>query len=124
MNQRNTAFSLFAAGAAAGLTMTYLTRRSRARLRKPIVQAVTMVTPRESAERFLESRDQMLVALGSKRRLGMIDYLEVRDAPGGRGVEVHLGMRGIGKYQIKEVLRRMKALLEAGEIPTGRRYVA
>jgi hypothetical protein len=31
-------------------------------------------------------------------------------------------MRGLGKYQVKDVLRRVKALLEAGEIPTGRRY--
>jgi hypothetical protein len=124
MNQRNTKFSLFAAGAAAGLTLTYMTRRARARLRKPIVQAMTMVTPRESAERFLESRDTMLIALGSKRRLNMIERLEVRDAPGDRGVEVHLGMRGLGKYETKEILRRMKALLEAGEIPTGRRFAA
>lgn len=124
MNQRNTAFSLFAAGAAAGLTLTYMTRRARAPLRKPITQAMTMVAPRESVERFIESRDRMLIALGSKRRFGQILRLEVRDAPGNRGTEVHLGMRGLGKYQIKEVLRRMKALLEAGEIPTGRRYAA
>ena len=122
MNQRNTRFSLFAVGAAAGLTLTYMTRRARARLRKPIVQAMTIVSPRESIERFIESRDRMLIVLGSKRRFSLIDRLEVCDAPGNRGVEVHMGMRGVGKYEIKEVLRRMKALLEAGEIPTGRRY--
>lgn len=122
MNQRNTAFSLFAAGAAAGLTLTYMTRSARARLRKPITQGVTMAVPRQTVERFIESRDRMLIALGSKRRLNQIDRLEVRDAPGGRGTEVHLAMRGIGKYEIKDVLRRAKALLEAGEIPTGRRY--
>jgi hypothetical protein len=48
--------------------------------------------------------------------------MEVRDAPGGRGTEIYLTMRGLGKYAIKDVLRRAKALLEAGEIPTGRRY--
>lgn len=85
---------------------------------------MTIVTPRETVERFIESRDRMLIVLGSKRRFGMIDSLEVRDAPGRRGTEVHLGMRGLGEYDIKEVLRRMKALLEAGEIPTGRRYAA
>lgn len=124
MNQRNTAFSLFAAGAAAGLTLTYMTRSTRARLRKPIAQALTMVVPRESVERFIESRDRMLIALGSKRRFNQIDRLEVHDAPGNRGTEIHLAMRGIGKYEIKEVLRRVKALLEAGEIPTGRRYAS
>lgn len=124
MNQRNTAFSLFAAGAAAGLTLTYMTRSARARLRKPITQAVTMAVPRQTVERFIESRDRMLIALGSKRRLNQIDRLEIRDAPGGRGTEVHLAMRGIGKYEIKDVLRRAKALLEAGEIPTGRRFAA
>lgn len=124
MNQRNTKVSLFAAGAAAGLTLTYITRSARARLRKPIVQAMTMVTPRESAERFIESRDRMLIALGSKKRFGLIERLELHDAPGSRGTEVYLAMRGLGKYEIKDVLRRMKALLEAGEIPTGRRYAA
>lgn len=121
MNQRNTALSLFAAGAAAGLTLTYVTRSARARMRKPIVQAMTITTRRERVEGFIESRERMLAVLGDKRRLGMIDHLELRDAPGGRGTEVHLAMRGLGKYDIKEVLRRAKALLEAGEIPTGRR---
>lgn len=124
MNQRNTAFSLFAAGAAAGLSLTYMTRSARARLRKPIAQAMTMVVPRESVERFIESRDSMLIVLGSKRRFNQIERLEVHDAPGSRGTEIHLAMRGVGKYEIKEVLRRVKALLEAGEIPTGRRYAS
>lgn len=124
MNRRNTAFSLFAAGAAAGLTLTYVTRSARARMRKPIAQAMTIATTRDRVESFVESRDQMLVALGHKRRLAMIDRLELHDAPDGRGTEMHLAMRGIGKYEIKDVLRRVKALLEAGEIPTGRRYAA
>jgi hypothetical protein len=121
MNQRNSAFSLFAVGAAAGLTLTYLSRRTRARLRKPIAQAMTVAAPRERVEEFIEMRDRMLIALGSKRRLGLIERLELHDAPAGRGTEIHLAMRGIGKYEVKEVLRRAKALLEAGEIPTGRR---
>jgi hypothetical protein len=54
--------------------------------------------------------------------LGAIERMEVRDAPGGRGTEMYLTMRGLGKYTIKDVLRRAKALLETGEIPTGRRY--
>jgi hypothetical protein len=124
MNQRNTALSLFAAGAAAGLTLTYVTRNARARMRKPIVQAMTVAVPRERVEGFIESRERMLAVLGDKRRLSMIEHLELRDAPGGRGTEMHLAMRGIGKYDIKDVLRRAKALLEAGEMPTGRRYAS
>ncbi len=124
MNQRNTALSLFAAGAAAGLTLTYVTRNARARMRHPIAQALTVAVQRDRVEEFVESRERLLAALGSKRRLGMIDRLEVRDAPGGRGTEMHLSMRGLGKYDIKDVLRRAKALLEAGEIPTGRRYAS
>jgi hypothetical protein len=124
MNQRNTAVSLFAAGAAAGLTLTYLTRNARARMRKPISQGMTIAVPREHVEAFIESREHMLAVLGSKRRLGLIDRVEVREAPGERGTEIHLAVRGLGKYEIKEILRRVKALLETGEIPTGRRYAA
>lgn len=85
---------------------------------------MTIAVSRDRVESFVESREQMLVALGSKRRVGMIDRLELRDAPAGRGTEMHLAMRGLGKYEIKDVLRRAKALLEAGEIPTGRRCAA
>jgi hypothetical protein len=124
MNQRTSAFSLLAAGAAAGLSITYAARSARARLRKRIAQSQTIAVPRERVEAFIESRDRMLLALGYKRMLVSIDRLEVREAPAGRGTEVHLSMRGAGKYQVKEVLRRLKALLEAGEIPSGRRYAA
>lgn len=85
---------------------------------------MTIAAPREHVEAFVESRERMLVALGSKRRLGLIERLQVGDAPGGRGTEMHLAMRGMAKYDIKDVLRRAKALLEAGEIPTGRRYAS
>jgi hypothetical protein len=122
MNQRNTSVSLFVIGAAAGLTLTYLGRKARARLRKPITQAMTALVPRDRVEAFVESRERMLEVLESKRKLGLIERLEIRDAPAGRGTELYLTMRGLGKYGVKEVLRRVKVLLEAGEIPTGRRY--
>jgi hypothetical protein len=121
MNQRNTAF-LFAAGTAAGLILTYLGRTLRARTQRRTAQAMTIAAPREQVEAFVESRERILGALGSKRRMGLIERLQVCEAPGGRGTEVRLSMRGLGKYQVKDVLRRVKALLEAGEIPTGRRY--
>jgi len=41
-------------------------------------------------------------------------------APGNRGTELHVAMHG-DKYQIKEIVRRMKMLLETGEIATGAR---
>lgn len=85
---------------------------------------MTVTLPRERIEMFVESRDQMLEALGSKRRFGLIERLELRDAPEGRGTELHLTMRGLSKYEIKDVLRRAKALLETGEIPTGKRCTA
>ena len=122
MNQRNTSVSLFVVGAAAGLAATYLGRSARAHLRKPVTQAATVLVPRDRAEAFVESRERMVEALDSKRKLGLIDRLEIRDAPAGRGTEMYLTMRGVGKYGVKEVLRRVKALLEAGEISTGSRY--
>ncbi len=122
MNERNTSVTLLAAGAVAGLTLTYLARNARARLRRPITQAATVLAPRSRVEQFVESRDRMIQALESKRKLANIDNLEICDAPAGRGTEIYLTMRGIGKYDVKEVLRRAKALLETGEIATGRRY--
>jgi hypothetical protein len=123
MNKRNsTAVSLFAAGAAAGLALTYVTRNARARMRRPVRQAMTVLVPRDRVEEFIESRDRIIEALGSKRMLGAIERMEICEAPGGRGTEMYLTMRGLGKYAVKDVLRRAKALLETGEIPTGRRY--
>jgi hypothetical protein len=122
MNERNTSVTLLAAGAAAGLTLTYLARSARARMRKPLTQAATIMVPRERVEELAESRDRMADILGGKRKFGMIERMEVCDAPSDRGTEVYLTMRGLGKYAIKDVLRRAKSLLETGEIATGRRY--
>lgn len=123
MDERNNnaAITLFAAGAAAGLTLTYVLRARRARMRTPITQSVTVMASREAVESFIESRERMLEALESKRRFDNISRLELRDAPGERGTELYLSMRGVGKYGVKEVLRKAKALIESGEIPTGRR---
>lgn len=124
MNERTNkpAITLLAAGAAAGLTLTYLTRATRARMRKPITQSMTVVAPRERVEEFVEARERMLAALQQKKYFDNVERLELRDAPGGRGTEMYLTMRGLGKYTVKDILRRAKALIETGEIPTGRRY--
>ena len=123
MEERNNspALGLFAAGTVAGLTLTYLARAARARLRKPITQTVTVRVERARVEEFVEAQERMLAALQSRRLLNNISRLEVRDAPADRGTEIHLTMRGVGKYAIKDILRRAKALLETGETPTGRR---
>jgi len=39
-------------------------------------------------------------------------------APGNRGTELHVAMHG-EKYSVKDIVRRMKMLLEAGETATG-----
>lgn len=122
MDKRSTAVSLLAAGAAAGLTLTYVARNARARMRKPVTQAMTVLAPRDRVVAFVESRDRIIEALGSKRMLGTIQGLELCDAPDGRGTEMYVTMRGVGKYGVKDALRRIKALIETGEIPTGRRY--
>ncbi|HET7815839.1 MAG TPA: hypothetical protein VFL13_15865 [Candidatus Baltobacteraceae bacterium] len=124
MSDRRKAAALIAAGAAAGATLTFLTRRTRARLRKPVTQVLTIAAGRDRVEQFLESREQMNQALGDRDLFGKIDRLELRSAPGGRGTEMYLTMRGIGKYATKDILRRVKSCIEAGEIPTGKRYAA
>ncbi len=91
-------------------------------MRKPIMQAATVVAPRGRVESFIESRERMLDALQSKNLYANIERLELRDAPSDRGTEICLTMRGVGKYAVKDILRRAKALIECGEIPTGRRY--
>jgi len=55
---------------------------------------------------------------GSSERGG---HLELIPAPGDRGTELHVTMRQ-EKYTVKDVVRRIKAYLETGEVPTGKRY--
>ena len=42
-------------------------------------------------------------------------------APGGRGVEVHASSASLDQKAMKAALRNCRALLEAGEAPTGER---
>ncbi len=118
----NKAASFSAVGVAAGIVLTYVARSARARMRKPLKQSLTALVSRERALSFIKSQECMIEALGSKRMLAAVQDLELSDAPEGRGTEISLTMRGAGKYEIKDVLRRAKALLEAGEVPTGERY--
>lgn len=42
-------------------------------------------------------------------------------APGGRGIEMRAVTRNLTKERLKQLLRDLKAEIEAGEIPTGER---
>ena len=122
MNERKKAAVSLLAAATIGLALTYVARTARARLRKPVAQAMTVFAPRERVEQFIETRERMLEVLPSRGHFGNIDYVEVRDAPAERGTEIVLSMLGLGKYEVRDILRRAKWILEAGEIPTGRRH--
>ncbi len=112
---------LFAATALTAATVTLLFRLARRRSLQPVRQTMTVSVDRPQVDEFIASRDNLLRAAGSMDALEAIDRLELRDAPAGRGTELELEMRGYGKYAAKEVLRRAKALIETGEIPTGGR---
>jgi hypothetical protein len=47
--------------------------------------------------------------------------ISTKPAPGGRGTELHASSHEKSKSDLKHGLARMRALLEAGEIPTGAR---
>ena len=121
MNDRRTMVLLFAATAVTAATVTVFLRILRSRSLQPVRQIMTVSAPRPVVDRFVSERENLLQAAGSARALEAIERFQLRDAPGGRGTEFELYMRGRGKYAVKEVLRRAKALIEAGEIPTGDR---
>jgi ribosomal protein S9 len=47
--------------------------------------------------------------------------VSVKPAPGGRGTELHATTHALSKADLKQALAEERALLEAGEIPTGAR---
>lgn len=42
-------------------------------------------------------------------------------APANRGIEIHVSSARLGKAELKDALRKYRALSEAGETPTGAR---
>lgn len=113
----------FGAGLAGALALTYGAKLIRARTRKSIAQSMTVVVSRDRVDAFLMSEDNLVRAAGSQKDLRLFERLELRDAPGGRGTEIYASSRfARNKYEIKNALRRAKALLETGEMPTGARY--
>lgn len=113
--------ALFAGAAGAGYAVaSAIRRRGRA---KACTQAFTINAPparvidffRASyGDRFVDVRDDVAVWNGGG--------IYVREAPGGRGTEVHMTMhvRALDpKSVVKGAIRDAKAQLEAGEVPTG-----
>jgi hypothetical protein len=47
--------------------------------------------------------------------------VSIKPAPGGRGSELHATSHALSKTDLKKALANERALLEAGEIPTGAR---
>lgn len=99
---------MFAAATAAATFGTFAARARRARSRKPLTQTLTVLAPPDRVRELLE-------------RSGAASAIEIREAPGGRGTEMQLSMRARSKYDVKDALREVKAIIEAGETPTGRR---
>jgi hypothetical protein len=113
--------ALFAGAAGAGYAVASAIRR-RARP-KACTQAFTINAPPERVidffrasygDRFVDVREDVAVWNGGG--------IYVREAPGGRGTEVHmtLHVRALDpKSVVKGAIRDVKAQLEAGEVPTG-----
>jgi hypothetical protein len=47
--------------------------------------------------------------------------VSIKPAPGGRGTELHATSHELSKTDLKQALAKERALLEAGEVPTGAR---
>jgi len=113
--------ALLAGAAGAGYAVASAVRR-RARP-KACTQAFTINAPAARViecfrasygDRFVDVRDDVAVWNGGG--------IYVREAPGGRGTEVHmtLHVRALDpKSVVKGAIRDVKAQLEAGEVPTG-----
>lgn len=124
MDEEKTAYALLAGGFVGALGATYAIRSLIAARRAPVQSAMTIALPRERVEAFLNDDEDVERAAGSRDRVALLERLEVVEAPGGRGTEIHASSRRAKhKYELKNVLRRMKALLETGETPTNRMAV-
>jgi hypothetical protein len=117
-----------------------LLRNAAAQRPKYVAQAMTVTLARASVIRALEDSEILTRALGCDHALsvsassdgrvyGWTDDLHPERsgrlaliaAPGQRGTELHIAMRA-RKCDVKDVVRKLKALLEAGEISTGATY--
>jgi hypothetical protein len=113
--------------------------RSRQRDHRKIAQTMTVLLDRQTVAEaladdavFRQAIDCDIVNIRRDEAMHIYEWtcaahgdshgarLALINAPGDRGTELHLVMND-RKYNVKEVIRRLKYLLETGEIPTGAR---
>lgn len=119
----------------AGVAIAAATILRRRFTRPPAVtQALTILVSKERALEFFRDPSRVAAALSASgisiRDLGIDARDDVvtwngggvylHDAPGGRGTEVYLSLHSAHKTRVKEAIRRAKAILETGELATGR----
>jgi len=120
-------------GAAGAAVVTGIALRRRFGHKRAITQALTVRVSKEQALAFFRDPERVSYAVsaagihlndvGLDARDDMVTWngggVYLREAPGGRGTEIHLTLHSARKYPVKDAIRRAKALLETGEIPTG-----
>jgi hypothetical protein len=128
--------AIAAGGALAAAVAARLIRSYASGKRPMVAQTMTVVLDRETAIDRLSDRviqtavgcadltierdsiDNRLIEWTCAPHPTESGRLALIAAPGNRGTELHVAMHG-EKYHIKDIVRRMKMLLEAGEIATG-----
>ncbi len=83
--------------------------------------AITVSVAETSVTQLLGDKAAMVACFGEGRLDGSDIAFSLKPAPGERGTEVHATSHERKQEELKAGLRRLKALLEAGEIPTGAR---
>ncbi|MBV9233015.1 MAG: hypothetical protein JO030_03140 [Candidatus Eremiobacteraeota bacterium] len=78
---------------------------------------ITVKAPRDDVAAVFSNGDIVREAFGDEGVQCRFSYI---DAPGARGTEIHASCE-MNQKAMKSALRKCRALLEAGEIPTGAR---
>lgn len=131
--------ALAASGIVVAAVAANMLRSAAARRGRYIAQAMSVTLSRQSViaalqdpallQRALDCDHPIAIAPSADGRVvGWTDddhpdrsgRLALIVAPNDRGTELHIAMRA-RKHEVKNVVRRLKSLLEAGEISTGMR---
>jgi hypothetical protein len=84
--------------------------------------AITVNAGEPAVSALLADRAAMHACFGDKDHADGADCsFSLKPAPGDRGTEIHVSSHDRTKERLKAGLRKVRALLEAGEIPTGAR---
>jgi hypothetical protein len=138
MNGTYRNIAIAAGGVLAVAVAAQVLRSKGSRRQTTLAQTMTVRMHRDEAMRRLDD-DTIITAVGCDGITIVRDFddgrlvewacadhpdesgrLALIAAPGGRGTELHVAMHG-EKYRVKDVVRRMKMLLETGELATGGR---